>query len=321
MNPTVMTGLAFLAGVSAVVSIYSILSDLFLRDRTRVDRRLEETFRTRNREKARQARLFKDFEELKSRLEADELVATTLNEQLALMIMQSGLHLTVNRLFTTSVLVGLGCGVVAGILWQSIWIGAFFGLLCFWLPLLYVRGKQKARLNRLLAQLPDVFDLMARVIRAGQTLPQALQAVGDEFDPPIAEEFNYCYEQQNMGLPSDVAMRDLARRTGVLEIKIFVLAVMVQQQTGGNLAELLEKLANIVRERFRMRAKVKALTAEGRFQAVVLLALAPLLFLGLLIMNRPYAQVLLDRPILLAGMGIAEVGGALWIRKIVNFDF
>jgi tight adherence protein B len=188
-------------------------------------------------------------------------------------------------------------------------------------PLLYVRGKQKARLAKLQAQLPDSFDLMARVIRAGQTLSQALQAVSDEFEAPISAEFDHCYEQQNMGLPPEVALRDLARRTGLLEMKTFVLAVMVQQQTGGSLAELLEKLASIVRDRFRMRAKVRALTADGRLQATVLLALAPLLFIVLLIMNRGYAQVLLDRPMLLAVTGIAEAAGALWIRKIVNFDF
>src|SRR5215831_2903505 len=110
-------------------------------------------------------------------------------------------------------------------------------------------------------------------------MSQALQAVADEFDTPISTEFAYCYEQQNLGLSPEVAMRDLARRTGLLEIKIFVLALLVQQQTGGNLAELLEKLADIVRERFRMRAKIKALTAEGRLQAIILLALVPLLFL------------------------------------------
>jgi tight adherence protein B len=316
-----MTGLAFLAGVSVVASIYSVLSDLFLRDRTRMDRRLRDTFRTRDREKARQARLFKDFEELKSRAEAEEPVASSLKDLLEIMIMQSGLNLTVNRLLTITASIALGFGAVIGLLQRSVWIGIIAALLGACVPMLYVRAKQIARLSKLLGQLPDVFDLMARVIRAGQTLSQALQAVGDEFDPPIATEFSYCYEQQNMGLPPDAALRDLARRTGLLEIRIFVLAVMVQQQTGGNLAELLEKLATIVRDRFRMRARIKALTAEGRLQAVILLALVPFMFLLLLVLNRSYAQVLLDRPLLLVVTGIAETVGALWIRKIVNFDF
>src|SRR5207302_1588248 len=108
-------------------------------------------------------------------------------------------------------------------------VGAAFGAA---LPWFYVYRLRNRRLEKLLSQLPDTFDLMARVIRAGQTVPQAMQAVADEFDAPVAEEFSYCYEQQNLGLPPELAYRDLSRRTGLLEIKIFVLAMLVQQQSG-----------------------------------------------------------------------------------------
>ena len=178
------------------------------------------------------------------------------------------------------------------------------------------------RSEKLLSQLPDAFDLMWRVIRAGQTMSQALQAVADEFAPPIAGEFAYCYEQQNLGLPPETALRDLGRRTGLLEIKIFVTALLVQQQTGGNLAEMLDKLSGIIRERYQIRGQIKALTAEGRFQGIILLAL-------------PAVHVLIDavpeprlrrhparapRPDR-ARRSISEAFGAIWIRKIVNFDF
>ena len=103
--------------------------------------------------------------------------------------------------------------------------------------------------------------------------------------------------------------------------KIFVLALLVQQQTGGPLAELLDKLATVIRERFRIRGKIRALTAEGRMQALVLLALPPALLLIILVLNRNYGQVLLHYPALLLGTFVCEVLGALWIRKIVNFDF
>src|SRR5262249_6690744 len=158
-------------------------------------------------------------------------------------------------------------------------------------------------------QLPDAFDLMARMIRAGQTMSQALHAVGNEFDQPIAGEFAYCYEQQNLGLSSEMALRDLARRTGLLEIKIFVLALVVQQQSGGNLAELLDNLAGIIRHRFHIKGKINALTAEGRFQAVILLALPPLLLGVIFMLNRTYAQGLLNHPQLLAGMVLSELLG------------
>src|SRR5262249_49779119 len=161
---------------------------------------------------------------------------------------------------------------------------------------------------------------MARVIRAGQTMPQAMQAVADEFDQPLSAEFAYCFEQQNLGLSPEVSLRDLARRTGLLEGKIFVLALVVQQQSGGSLAELLERLASIIRDRFRIKGKIKALTAEGRMQAMVLLLLPLIMMVLLAAVNRAYMQTLFDHPGLLLIMFVAEGLGALWIRKIVNFD-
>ena len=185
----------------------------------------------------------------------------------------------------------------------------------------YVRYKRKARLAKLLSQLPDAFDLMSRVVRAGQTMSQALQAVADEFSQPIAGELSYCYEQQNLGLPPEVAMRDLARRTGLLEVKIFVTAVIVQPQTGGSLAEMLDKLSQMIRQRYRTQGHIQTLTAEGRMQAMILLALPVVMFFGFLIMMPDYEGKLLDHPgLIVATIGL-EVVGALWIRKIINFDF
>jgi tight adherence protein B len=162
---------------------------------------------------------------------------------------------------------------------------------------------------------------MARVIRAGQTMSQAMQGVAEEFDQPISGEFAYCYEQQNLGLPPELALRDLARRTGLVEIKIFVLALVVQQQTGGNLAELLDKLSAVIRERFRIRGRIRALTAEGRLQAAILLVLPPAMLLFILIFNPRYGKILFEHPSLVIGMFVSELLGALWIRKIVNFDY
>jgi tight adherence protein B len=217
--------------------------------------------------------------------------------------------------------VGIGVGVLGGLLRQSLLVGAVAGVAGAAAPLVYVHFKRKARLAKMMSQLPDAFDLMARVIRAGQTMSQAMQAVAEEFAPPLAAEFAYCYEQQNLGLAPEVALRDLARRTGLLEIKIFVLALLVQQETGGNLAELLEKLAMVIRSRARLRGRINALTAEGRLQGLVLLAMPPVMFAIILFLNPSYGGVLIDQPWILVGAGLSEAIGALWIRKIVNFDF
>jgi tight adherence protein B len=148
-----------------------------------------------------------------------------------------------------------------------------------------------------------------------------MQAVAAEFQAPIATEFGCCQEQQNLGLSPEVSLRDLARRTGLLEINIFVLALLVHRRSGGNLAELLEKLSGTIRERYKIRGKIKTLTAEGRFQAIILLAMPPVIFLVLLLVNRPYAVKLFDHPSLMATSLVSMAIGAVWIRKIVNFDF
>ncbi|MHC5543476.1 type II secretion system F family protein, partial [Singulisphaera rosea] len=188
-------------------------------------------------------------------------------------------------------------------------------------PIILVKRKRDGRMEKLRSQLPEAFDLMARVVRAGQSLGQALLGVAQEFPQPISTEFAYCYEQQNLGLSPEVTFRDLTRRTGVIELKIFVLAVLVQQQTGGNLAELLTKLAAVVRERYLIRGTIRSLTAEGRMQGWILAAMPPVILLVLFVMNRPYAMVLFEHTDLLLGTLGFEVLGILWIRKIVNFDF
>jgi tight adherence protein B len=310
----------FMAGVLVIVAIYSLVSDLYLRDRSRASKRVDEEFRQRQRQRVQQSSLFKNLGQLAAEAEAEEAALGSLNHRFQMMVEQSGLNIRPQQLLTLALVIGLGLGTCAYMA-RGLVTGVVLGGMAGLAPIAWVRIKQKARMGKFLGQLPDAFDLMARIIRAGQTMSQALQGVADEFEPPIAAEFAYCYEQQNLGLAPETALRDLARRTGLVEIKIFVLALIVQQQTGGNLAELLEKLATVVRERSRMNMKIKALTAEGRFQAGILLLMPPGLFGMILLMNRDYGQILLERPILLVTVAVLELLGALWIRKIVTLDY
>lgn len=315
---TTLALLTFAAAASAVVAVASILSDLFLRDRTRVSRRIDDEFRQNQRRRAERSGLFKNLDQLVAEAAGER---PPLRRRLETMIDQAGMELGVERLGAYSLVaaaVGAGLGLLSG---RGPGVAAGAAAIGGALPLLYVHFRRNRRQDRLRAQLSDAFDLMARVVRAGQTIAQAQQAVADEFEPPIAEEFSYCYEQQNLGLPPEVALRELARRTGLLEISIFVTALLVQQQSGGNLSELLENLATVVRERFRIRGKIRALTAEGRFQGLILLMLPAGLYLIMLALNPEFAGVLLEYPQLLIAVGISEAFGALWMRKIVNFDF
>jgi tight adherence protein B len=319
--PLLLSILTFLCVTLAIGGAYSIASDLFLRDRTRVSRRVDDEFRKRQRAKAEKSTLFKNLSQLRADAASEsDASRASLAERLTLMIEQSGLEIAPQKLLLLSAGVGLLLGIV-GTLVRGFIAGGIAIVVGAGLPILYVRIKRNARLDKLRSQLPDAFDLMSRVIRAGQTMSQALLAVADEFPPPVAAEFSYCYEQQNLGLPPDESYRDLSRRTGLVEIKIFVLGLLVQQQTGGNLAELLDKLSVILRERFRIRGVIQSLTAEGRLQALILMGLPPILFLVLLVINNEYARKLFEHPKLMIGTLVSEGIGAIWIRKIVNFEY
>jgi tight adherence protein B len=311
--------LIFLTVALSIMGIYSFVADLVLSDRSRLRKRVDLEFR--QRQEVRKSALFKNLAPgTEAVSDADLEEKTTFAQRFVAMIEQSGLNLTPQRLLLISLAVGGLLGGLVALVYDAL-LGGVVGLVAGAAPIGFVYWKRAARLDKLMSQLPDTFDLMARVIRAGQTMTQALQAVADEFDPPAGTEFALCFEQQNLGLPPELALRELARRTGLLELKIFVLAMLVQQQTGGNLAELLDKLAAVIRDRFRIRGKIRVLTAEGRMQAAVLLALPPLLLVAILFLNRNYGNILLDHPALLVGMFVSEVLGALWIRKIIHFDF
>lgn len=323
MSAPVLSLLTFLAVVLAVLGAYSILSDLFLYDRARVKSRIDDEFRRKQRAQAERSSLFRNLHQFAAEADAEGEGegCRTIAQRFTAMVEQSGLDATPRKVVAISIGAGLALGLIAGLprlnpLWGA---GGFaIGAVC---PILYVKQMKKRRLEKLCSQLSDAFDLMARVVRAGQTMAQALLAVADEFDAPIAAEFSYCYEQQNLGMPPEATYRDLARRNDLVEVKLFVLALLVQQQTGGNLAELLDKLAGVLRERYRIRGVVKTLTAEGRMQAVVLMAMPPVIFLGMLLMSPAYALQLFQYPKLLVITLVSEGIGALWIRKIVNFEY
>ena len=220
MNPALLTMLTFLAAVLAVAALYSILSDLFLRDSWRISRRLDEEFLRRQRDRARNSVLFKTLGLTPTDVESEAEAENTLRQRWELILEQADLNLSVRQvvLFMAGGAVLLGGGMALFRL--GLIPILLLGLVGAVAPLLYVKYRRQLRLEKMIAQLPDVFDTMARVIRAGQTITQAMQIVADEASPPVAGEFAYCTEQQNLGLPPEVTLRELAVRTGLLEIQI-----------------------------------------------------------------------------------------------------
>lgn len=313
-------GLAFLAGFLLIFGVNLLLVDILESQRQQARKRLEEELRLRQKERARSSLAYKDMYEMAAEGLVDFNSRPTLAESFVKLVDESGMLITPLRLLGVSIGLFLLFGLVVWVPTGRWVCGLIAALLAAAVPVLYVAIQRRKRMEKMLSQLPDAFELMSRTMRAGQTISQALQSVADEFSPPVSDEFGYCYDQQNLGLSPEAAMRDLARRTGLLELKIFVLAVMVHRQTGGNLADLLEKLASVIRDRYRIRGVIRALTAEGRMQAIILLALPPIMLMLMLVLNRSYAMTLFHYPWVLVIMFVSMTIGAFWIHKIISFD-
>lgn len=318
------TILVFFAVFAMTVAIISLVSDFFTKDHRRISNRIEADFRSKQREKVKNSPLF--IESKKGVLIVDDIDEFTfpresLESRLEELILQSGTKANIIQLKLQSVILGLTLGSVSMMIFRNVIPTVALAVIGFAAPLIRLSVLRKMRQDKLRSQLPDAFDLMARVVRAGQTINQSIMAVADEFPKPISEELSLCFEQQNLGLDPETAYRDLARRTGVLEIRIFVTALIVQQQTGGNLAELIDKLSNLIRQRYKIMGQIKTLTAEGRLQAMILTGLPIMLFGTLMVLNPEYEIQLIYHPVLIYTTVILMTIGGLWIKSIINFDF
>ncbi len=201
------------------------------------------------------------------------------------------------------------------------WGGIAVALAILMLPLLVVNIMRKMRLNKLMNQLPDVFELMSQGLRAGHSLANAILLVSQQLPDPVGKEFATVFHEQNLGIKIEDALRQMAKRVGLMDVRFFVTAVLIQRQTGGDLAEVLDNISGVIRERIKLFGTVKALTAEGRLSGWVLLALPVVVFLMELVINPDYANTLLEDPIgqyMLVGAGIAQLMGLALIQKIVN---
>ncbi len=311
----------FFAAIFCVVALYSLASDVLFRDRQKLRSRIEEELRGAQRARAKSSMLREMSQaDLHQLIDASE-DHRTWHEKIRDMLDQAGLTTKPATLYRNMALAGIVVAMLAFLLRGSILLALPAGAAAAAMPLVRVRFLRDARQGQLRSQLADAFELMSSTLRAGQSMTQSMQAVAVDFPAPIAEEFMLCAEQQNLGLDPEIAMRQLARRCGIIELKIFVVAVLVQRQVGGNLSEILQGLSHVVRERFRIMGLINTLTAEGRLQALILMALPPFLLVIMIFLNRDYTQSLLDHPELLVGMAGSMGVGWLWIRKIVNFDF
>lgn len=306
------------AGVTAIVfgCAHFIYEHLFM-NRARIRQRLQEQFGDATAQRLQNSSLFRDLKDRD---------ATCSNRRPALLLRlrtyldQAGVTFSLTQLGLGAIAFAAVSGLLAMIAVRSNVVATLVATMALITPAAYVCFARKKRLLTLSRQLPDAFDVMSRALKAGQAVSAAFQLVAKDFSGPIAEEFSYCYEQQHLGIAQEVALRDLARRTGIMELQIFVVALIINGRSGGNLAELLAKLATLLRKRSTIQSRIRAMTGEGRLQAVVLIALPFLVFIGIYLLNRSYAEILLNHPYILGMCGVSQFLGAVCIRYIIRID-
>jgi tight adherence protein B len=223
----------------------------------------------------------------------------------------TGIGLLLALLATTGVWLG-------GVKW---YLAPFFGVLMFGTPWAWLLNKRRVRLKAFAAQLSDALELVARALRAGHSLAAGMHVVAEEMPSPIADEFNRVYEEQNLGIPIEEALKSMCERVPNLDLRFFVTSVLIQRQTGGDLSEILDKIGYVIRERYRILGQVQALTAEGRLSGVILIALPFGLFITMLYIKPDYVERLWTHELgikMSVFALIAQLVGALVIKKIVN---
>jgi tight adherence protein B len=239
-------------------------------------------------------------------------------------LLQAGLDWTPARLMGTMATLGL-VGFAFGFLVPGPAGGAIAAIAlaaCLSAaPYLYVRRKRKKRLDALEEQFPEALDFLARSMRAGHAFTISLQMLGEEAPDPLGQEFRALFNEQNLGAPLDIALRNFTDRVPLLDVRFFTSSVLLQKQTGGNLAEILQRLSYVIRERFRLRGQVKAASAHGRMTATILTVLPIATMAGMLIVAPGYLQGMAKDPDgkkLILGAVVAQILGNICIKKIIN---
>ncbi|MSQ95613.1 MAG: type II secretion system F family protein [Gemmataceae bacterium] len=237
------------------------------------------------------------------------------------LIVQADANITPSTFMVISLILGVLGFTASWLAGVKIYLAPLLGILLVMVPFAWLLHQRASRMKTFASQLPESLELVARALRAGHSLAAGLHVVAEEMPKPIADEFNRVYEEQNLGIPIDEALKSMCERVPNLDLRFFVTSVCIQRVTGGDLAEILDKIGYVIRERFKILGMVKALTAEGRLSGVILMALPFLLFLIMLHIKYDYVEKLWTHPLgvkMAATALVMQLFGALVIRKIVN---
>jgi tight adherence protein B len=285
-------------------------------------RLISQRLRGNKREQEVRAQVFKAFQETKESVVlnlAERYFGWGKVDNLQRQLLQADIYLAPNS-FICIVIILSGVGFLIGWLMSSwAWsLGLSFLLGVF--PIMVLRWKRRRKTSKIERYMPDAMELLARSLRAGHTLSGTLDLVSQEIPPPLGAEMRITFEEQKLGLSMPQAFRRMGERVASQDLRYFVTAVIIQSETGGNLSEILENIGLIIRERLQLKGKVKGLTSEGRFSALILSLLPFITFLALYLMNRVYVMTLFNDPLgpkLLTGALISIGIGILIMKRMV----
>ena len=196
-------------------------------------------------------------------------------------LVQAGLAMKPAKLILFSTVLGLSSYLVSGLFYRLIYISLPIAIAATFIPLAVVAWKRKRRLRKFEENFPGALDLLGRAVRAGHAFTTGLEMISSECAEPLSSEFRTAFEEQNFGLPMRDALLNLAERVPLIDVRFFVTALLIQKETGGNLAEILDGLARVIRDRFRLYREVQVRTAQGRLTAAILIALPIIMVIAL----------------------------------------
>jgi tight adherence protein B len=248
---------------------------------------------------------------------------TTRGSALGRWIEQSGVKTTISAVLFAGIGLAVALGFVVMLLVKAQWGFLFGAIIGFALPFMYLRMKRTKRVRAFEEGFPEALDLIARALKAGHAFITGLKMVADEMPEPIGPEFRKTFDEQNFGLPLKDALENLTMRVPGLDVRFFATAVLIQRETGGNLSEILENLAHVVRERFKILRQVRVYTAHGRMTAYVLLALPAVLCIALAFINPDHMNVLFREhmgQMLLMVAVVMQAIGYFWIKQVIKIE-
>jgi tight adherence protein B len=269
------------------------------------------------------ATVVKQFQE--GRLQGVEKLIgrTSMGPKLSRLIEQSGTNTTPSTIAVYSAFTAFAVWFTAGLFVHQPFVGPVSLLVGASLPTLWLRRRRTVRLRQFEEQFPEALDMLSRAMRAGHAFQTALGTAGEELAAPVGVELKKVFDRQNFGLPLNDALKELTERIPLVDVKFFVTAVAIQRESGGNLAEILDNLAHVVRERFKVQRQVRTHTAHGRFTGFVLLALPAGLAVALSFIAPDQMHLLFTEPMgrmMIVGAIVMQTLGFFWIRKVIKIE-